>query len=223
MKRNQFTLIELLVVISIIAILAGILLPALNQAREKAKRINCVSNLKQIGSSLKMYTGDYDEFYPYDANYAGSPLPPRFEGYNGSAIDGSEQSGGTNILVRNDYLADPSVYICPSTQHVAKQQISYFLANDFGQVMQLGYTGSLLPPEATRLDILSEKNVPANMAAAFDGAEDNRMNHTDYVNFVFGDGHAKGYAGDGGNIYLLNDNYGLSEAFTKAIKDQCWE
>jgi len=58
---RAFTLIELLVVIAIIAILAAILFPVFAQAREKARAISCVSNLKQIGTGAQMYTQDYDE------------------------------------------------------------------------------------------------------------------------------------------------------------------
>jgi prepilin-type N-terminal cleavage/methylation domain-containing protein/prepilin-type processing-associated H-X9-DG protein len=61
--RRGFTLIELLVVIAIIAILAAILFPVFAQAREKARTASCQSNLKQLGTAMRMYTDDYDGIY----------------------------------------------------------------------------------------------------------------------------------------------------------------
>ena len=66
-NKKSFTLIELLVVISIISILAGLLLPALNGARKRAKLTQCASNLKQIGTAFGSYLMDYEDIFPMAA------------------------------------------------------------------------------------------------------------------------------------------------------------
>jgi prepilin-type N-terminal cleavage/methylation domain-containing protein/prepilin-type processing-associated H-X9-DG protein len=111
-RGRGFTLIELLVVIAIIAILAAILFPVFAQAREKARQSGCLSNLKQIGTALMMYTQDNDEAYP--CNWFGSlwPTVP-----NGRAYKWMD---AVFPYVKNEH-----VFTCPSDSGPRKSYIYY--------------------------------------------------------------------------------------------------
>jgi prepilin-type N-terminal cleavage/methylation domain-containing protein/prepilin-type processing-associated H-X9-DG protein len=109
--RAAFTLIELLVVIAIIAILAAVLFPVFAQAREKARQVSCLSNMKQIGAAALMYAQDYDERTPRNwygdlgmeaTNYPGDPPNDRYKWMD----------------VIQPYIKNTQVFVCPSASNL---------------------------------------------------------------------------------------------------------
>jgi len=86
----SFTLIELLVVIATIAILAALLLPALGRAKERAKIVQCLSNLQQIGIALNWYGDEHDDIFPVHANMPYADPPPRGRQVYSAALGGRD-------------------------------------------------------------------------------------------------------------------------------------
>ena len=102
-----FSLIELLVVIAIIGILAAMLLPALQRSKENARRVQCLSNLRQIGVAFLLFADENDETFPWTSNW---------DNYGGAAGQSDTYGGLTKPEQRplNRYLGNPRVFRCPS-------------------------------------------------------------------------------------------------------------
>ncbi|MEN6304687.1 MAG: DUF1559 domain-containing protein [Armatimonadia bacterium] len=207
--RRGFTLIELLVVIAIIAILAAILFPVFAKAREKARQSSCLSNLKQIGLAVLQYVQDYDEKFPYSAQYTpwhayiaegGSGRIPTFQQFLHKAVA--------------PYIKNDQIWTCPSGQWYHGGV--YATANDESSYMWNAGDGcNRLAGLA--LGVLKE---PSRTPVAWDRwGNGTSAVHNEGINLVAADGHAKWYRTWSDTYSPYQWNYASGEAGSTGLMD----
>ena len=197
-----------MVVIAIIAILAGMLLPALQQAREKARRINCASNLKQIGTALKSYSIDSDSKLPAIPTRIGTQK--NYDEFVGAQPVAQTDDGWETfeILRGNDYLSDYAVFTCPSSITATgsgTKPLAYL--GDANNPANLSYASNMGMIEGDSQTYgRADSGIVADLAGVSYGAttatntnfsNGGNSNHTNFGNILYQGGHVTGFNGVG--------------------------
>ncbi|HUJ09107.1 MAG TPA: DUF1559 domain-containing protein [Verrucomicrobiae bacterium] len=136
--QTGFTLIELLVVIAIIGILAAMLLPALNKAREKGRRAVCASNLRQIALAMLNYSDDFGGYFPTGDIHADLNSVISMNSEVGIPAGAVSAAKGflpyARYLVKKQYVASPKIFVCPSDRVTGSSLTKVSVAPTWQQV-----------------------------------------------------------------------------------------
>ena len=188
-KSRIFTLIELLVVIAIIAILASMLLPALNQARSKAKSIKCINNLKQLGVGFELYGNDYTSLPISEITIDGK----KFAWSNLLAPYLKNKKLSTTWYGDRDFRQ--SAFCCPEYDPTGvKPGISYII-NMYGADMGFGPLRRAQVKKASQKALLLDNSgyyISASNNMLYGGNKGNQIayRHNNNVNILYFDLHA---------------------------------